>query len=240
MKDITKIFAVLAAITAGTVAYGQEYNYYFNPRNERPHASCRNMDRRSNEMPDYNIRVNIAAEAPLATSRFLYGRSFSSYYYPGDEDLKDMYGDYHGPTYSTGLFGIGADIFLKRWFALSADLNFNFLWNDRYDSFTKDRTGTKTGVAVYFIPRAKFYYLNRPLVRLYGSIGLGVVKYFGFDKLKYIETSYDNVEFKDETFDAAFQISPIGIEFGRRLFGFAEMGAGTMYAGFQFGMGYRF
>ena len=39
---------------------------------------------------------------------------------------------------------------------------------------------------------------------------------------------------------ASAQINPVGIEIGRKLFGFCEAGFGTMYSGAMAGIGYRF
>ena len=36
------------------------------------------------------------------------------------------------------------------------------------------------------------------------------------------------------------QLNPIGVEFGRRFFGMAEMGVGVNYFGGRLGIGYRF
>ena len=84
-------------------------------------------------------------------------------------------------------------------------------------------------------------YMNRRYVRLYGSLGIGAAFYGGFDKLTYSYTdSRGSVQFEDNSFRACGQFSPIGVEFGNKLFGFAEIGIGSLYAGMQAGIGYKF
>lgn len=67
-------------------------------------------------------------------------------------------------------------------------------------------------------------YLNRPSVKLYGSLEGGVFFELG-SKLQVVPD---------------VQLNPIGVEFGRRFFGLAEIGIGMNYAGLRAGIGYRF
>ena len=62
---------------------------------------------------------------------------------------------------------------------------------------------------------------------MYGSLSVGVAKYFGYDEL-------------DGSLRGAFQFSPLGMEFGRWLYGFVETGIGNGYSGIRAGIGYRF
>ena len=38
----------------------------------------------------------------------------------------------------------------------------------------------------------------------------------------------------------SLQVTPVGISVGKKLFGFFELGVGTIYVGGCFGLGYRF
>lgn len=78
-----------------------------------------------------------------------------------------------------------------------------------------------------FIPIAlegRFNYLNRPAVKLYGSLEAGIV------------LSPDS----DTDLIPDVQLNPIGVEFGRRFFGSLELGIGMNYTGIRGGIGYRF
>lgn len=78
-----------------------------------------------------------------------------------------------------------------------------------------------------FIPVAiegRLNYLNRPKVKLYGSLEAGIV----------ISPDADTDLIPD------VQLNPIGVEFGRRFFGSLELGIGMNYTGVRGGIGYRF
>lgn len=198
---------------------------------------------RKPEMPKerWSINVGIGSQSSINVERFTNGL----YHYwdftdSQDGTLSDFYKDYNGPTYSAGSFSLGAEYLVARWFAVSATLGADFLWHDTYDSSSDGLTGKKTGTAISFMPQAKFIYLNRPKLRLYGYIGLGAIKYIGYDKMKYSYKDEYGVHFENESLQPAFQYTPIGVEFGGRLFGFAEAGAGTLFSGIRAGVGYRF
>ena len=67
-------------------------------------------------------------------------------------------------------------------------------------------------------------YLNRPAVKLYGSLELGAFFTIGGD----FEVVPD------------VQLNPFGVEFGKRFFGLVELGVGLNYFGVNAGVGYRF
>lgn len=141
-----------------------------------------------------------------------------------------------GNVRSTGTFIAGVDIKFNRVIAVSVDLGLNAMWCDNYNPETKVLSGNTTGIAVYIFPKAKLYYLDRSLIRLYGTAGFGIGKYFGYPALSdnFGESYYDG------TIKLEGQLVPFGIEIGRKFFGFAEFGAGTVYMGVHVGVGYKF
>lgn len=68
-------------------------------------------------------------------------------------------------------------------------------------------------------------YLNRPAVKLYGSLEAGVFLPIGTGDFQVVPN---------------IQLNPIGVEFGRRLFGLVELGIGLNYVPVRIGVGYRF
>lgn len=73
------------------------------------------------------------------------------------------------------------------------------------------------------MPEFRYNYLVRDLFRLYGSAEVGIL--------------YSAIG-KDVMF--SFQVNPIGMEVGKKFYGFAEIGAGMGYAGGRAGIGFRF
>ena len=94
------------------------------------------------------------------------------------------------------------------------------------DPVTDERIKTSTSLIFQVVPQARFNWVSRDLVKMYSSIGIGAL--IGYDL--------------DKCFDIlpTFQVTPIGIEVGRKVFGFCEGGIGMMYFGGMVGVGYRF
>lgn len=160
---------------------------------------------------------------------FSFGKYYDDYYI-GPSSLSQVYRDYNGPVKTTGTFIGSVDFIFSSGLALSIDGGLGFFWKDIYDGVSGMKKQRETGAALYLMPKFKGYYMRRPLVRLYGSIGLGASKFINFDKLD-----------DDETVAFQTQIVPIGIEVGeKRLFGFMELGFGTVYTGANVGIGYKF
>lgn len=115
--------------------------------------------------------------------------------------------------------------------------SFNHRWSaglgigySGFEMITKDKTTGDVKNRAYFtlLPVTaigRCNYLNRPAVKLYGSLEAGV--FFPID---------------DGEFQIVpnLQLNPIGVEFGRKLFGMVELGIGMNYVPLRVGLGYRF
>lgn len=166
---------------------------------------------------------------PVAAGKYFTRSSYSDMTYGS---MASIYGDYYGAISTAGTLIAGVDFKLNRVVAVTVDLGVNVMWRSSFSGVSQQKTGTDTGVAVYLLPMAKLYYIDRNFFRMYGTAGLGVGIYFG-----YPTNSYDT--FRDRM-KCEVQFVPIGIEFGRKFFGFAELGAGTIFVGAHAGIGYKF
>ena len=173
----------------------------------------------------WNVRIGVGTIMDMTFHGYSYVSSLQTYY-----------SDYHGATMSSGSYSIGGDYLFTRWFALGLELNVEGFWHEGYDGFSRTSTGTCRGAALRVMPQARFIYLNRPVVRLYGYIGVGFTTFLGMNQ------AHDSFSYMPYTyrFGAAGQLSPFGIELGRKLYGFSEIGLGEIYCGVKFGIGYRF
>ena len=91
----------------------------------------------------------------------------------------------------------------------------------------KDTRAVKSSSTINIFPLTaigRYNYLNRPAVKLYGSLELGGMFMF-----------QDDFQVVPDV-----QLNPIGVEFGRRFFGMVELGVGMNYTGIRGGLGYRF
>lgn len=239
MRSFVKFFLVLTALTAGTFSLSAQM---------RVTNWGRERERRFNRQPvkeKWDVRLSVAGAPLHASELFLngfisFGMVDYSLYYGTDNMVAHLYSDYYGPTRTLGAIGVGFDYAVCRWFSVSADLAATTFWRDRYKATNNALAGRDSGTAYYLLPRAKFMYLNRRYVRLYGSVGAGLAFYDGFDRLSYSYNDANGVHFVDRSLRAVGQISPIGVEAGNKVFGFAELGVGSLFAGIQAGIGYKF
>lgn len=141
------------------------------------------------------------------------------------DPLEGLYGDYLGNIYSSGVISAEFNWIFKKWFTFSLGMSTDVLVGTIRDGVTGSNKEVMTGAAVNFLPQTRFTFVSKPVVKLYASVGLGIYA-----------CSFNN----DMSILPAFQLTPIGIMVGRRVFGFAEVGVGTMYSGAMAGIGFRF
>jgi len=151
--------------------------------------------------------------------------AFKNYsYYSYDYPLAYVYGDYYSSTMTAGNITASLDIILSKRCAVSVDLGYTPMWRDAYDGITNQYLYTQRGGALNVLCMFKLFYMVRPVVRLYGDIGVGIAQYFS----------------NDNSLEFAGQLVPFGIEVGKKCFGFVEFGVGSSYMGARGGVGYRF
>lgn len=152
---------------------------------------------------------------------------FSDYedHYWGDTSISDIFSSYDGPTYMTGNIMAEVDLHFRKWFTLSVGVAANGIWKDVYDAQTEKLTGRESGITMTLIPQARFTWARKGMMSFYSSVGIGLKggRFDGYSDL-YL----------------AAQCSPFGFTIGKKLFGFAEVGFGSIYTGGMIGIGYRF
>ena len=189
--------------------------------------------------PRISARVGIGGRPSSALDYFCENTGATGY------NLSGIYGDYHGPTKSSGLITAEIDFALASWFSLGLNFGITHFSHDSYNGITGQITKHRKGNALYVLPAGKFNYYNKASLKLYGSFGFGIGKYAGFDNLK-SSTSFVNsygytvTSESDDTLKFEAQCTPLGIEYGRKIFVFGELGFGTLYNGGRLGVGYRF
>lgn len=159
------------------------------------------------------------------TESFLYTYSWCDCG-PSEPSLRDIYWEYDGAMYTTGAISAEFSWLFRNWFTLSLTAAANISWQNSFDSVSGRRNGTQTAGLVYVLPQCRFNWVRRDLVKMYSSVGIGGV--VGKDMDNYFVIL------------PAAQVSPAGIEIGRKVFGFCELGIGMMYTGAKAGIGFRF
>lgn len=135
-----------------------------------------------------------------------------------------LYRDYEGTRRMIGLFSAEYSINYRKRFTFAVGAYLSSAWNKVYQ-YDGTRKGADVGFGLTIMPAARFKYVNREAFSMYGSAGLGIMAGF-FDDEAYIYPT--------------FQLVPLGLTFGRKVYGFAEFGLGTLYIGANIGAGFRF
>lgn len=148
---------------------------------------------------------------------------------PYDYGSASRYDTYRGPMYTSGAWSLSYAYRFKKWLDFGGYVAY---WG-KYGSTSSNIDNTLLSRdrlhRISVVPVVRFTWLNRPMVRLYSSIGMGIV--FG--------TFSGN--FRESAGRPSFtgQYTPIGIAVGRSFFGFAELGCGSQGT-MMLGIGYRF
>ncbi|MBO4635035.1 MAG: hypothetical protein J5669_06650 [Bacteroidales bacterium] len=86
---------------------------------------------------------------------------------------------------------------------------------------------------VHLLPEVRVYYLERQLLRLYGSAGAGL-------RMRVYTETLDGDKVGKAHFDLSWQLTPIGLELGKQLYFNLYLGFGHTTAPVGLGIGYKF
>ena len=169
----------------------------------------------------HDLRIGIGSPS-LGLGLFVTTYADDYYYKNFREEILDAK-TYDAGTYFTGIYSLSYAYHSRRWLQCGATVNFALLTNPtRYveDNSLKSR---ETGFMVSVMPTFRFVYLYREKVQLYSTVSVGLAG----------GSSGMMLPWADFTL--------IGCTFGRKLFGFVELGSLTGTGGCgRVGIGYRF
>jgi hypothetical protein len=143
----------------------------------------------------------------------------------GGEMLDYIFSDNDGPTYITGNIIAEINFIKKKRWVFSLAFAADGIWKDKYDNTTGQKTGRVSGFSATVMPQARYNWIDREVMKLYSSVGLGL--------------TVGSFEDKTQTW-GSFQLGLLGVQIGRRFFVFGEAACGMLYMGGKFGVGYRF
>lgn len=170
----------------------------------------------------YDVRVGVSGFPLVAdlmsNDSYLVGPEPDEVY---NSPLDYMYSVYDGSTYTTGNITAEFNFLLRRWFTLSLGVSFQDTYNKVFDPVTGQLPGTEHQSTFTFLPQARFSWINTNYVRMYSSLGFGVTV-------------------GPEDITPIIQLSPLGVEAGKKVYGFAELGVGLHFIGGYAGVGFRF
>lgn len=215
---------MLAALTAGISVSAQPYRVWQHDSRAYHGYRIRQANRAK-----FSVKAGWGSNPYLIGERFDEGSVIGSLSFdvvPYRRDMNSIYKDYHGDILSTGSFSGEFNWNCSRIVNMSGIFAMCPMWSASYDGVTGARAGTDFGMAIIMMPNFRLMYCNTPSVRAYSSLGMGFGLYPGFRESP---AAHAEIEF-----------APFGIEIGRKWFGFAELGVGTIYQGIRLGAGYQF
>ncbi|CAK7081262.1 MAG: hypothetical protein PARBA_03476 [Parabacteroides sp.] len=113
---------------------------------------------------------------------------------------------------------------------------FSYSNNDKYILHNKQEIGTYLYSTYTICPSFKYNWYNYNFVNLYSRVNAGVA--IATAKASYVDNKQPQQAYKTKAF-FMYQVSPIGIELGRQIAGFVEVGfghMGTVIAGLRYRM----
>jgi len=122
--------------------------------------------------------------------------------------------------WSTGAIGMEYSYSPKKWVCVGATLSFERTGSQIYLPDKEIKDGETSSYYYSLMGVARFNYLSKKIVTLYGRVGVGYTL-----ALQYYTGTNSYQDYTGGMF--AFQLSPIGVRVGTRVAGFFEAGFGT-------------
>lgn len=132
----------------------------------------------------------------------------------------------YSPRKTSG--GITAAYYYRATYALWVGVAFTYtgLYGDIFDTRTGRKVSSNDMTTISVAPALRLQWLNRPMMRCYSALAIGPA------------VDITSIDDRRETY-LGLSGTIAGVSVGRRLYGFAEVGAG-MQGIFSAGIGYRF
>ena len=156
-------------------------------------------------------------------------RIYVSHPYQGGNDVI-----YNGDLKATPTIELSYFYRFNSWFSLGANFTYMGLYQNEYYVYDRNYAG-KSGIHSFALtPRVRFDWYRSKYVNLYSTVGVGLILNNNYDK------DFNN-QLTNNYLDpwVAVDFTPIGVMAGKKLFGYAELGASASGWG-RIGIGYRF
>lgn len=172
-----------------------------------------------NFVPKHDLRVGIGTLS-LSTSFILNDEWYVDNLYRNFRQNMATADTYLTPRTFVGNYSFSYTYHHLRWLQYGGTVTFGATTRWRKDAFTGEKIENLSHHAVAAMPSVRFVWFYREKVQLYSSISLGVI------------TDFDEAYIWGD-------MALIGCSFGRKIFGFVELGGGMAGAA-RIGLGYRF
>lgn len=170
-----------------------------------------------NFAPKHDLRIGIGAAS--VTSIFAFDVGFDDYYYDFRQEMERA-DTYLTPRTFVGNYSLSYTYHDRRWLQYGGTVSFGASTRWRKDAATGKKVENLSRYALAVMPSVRFVWFYREKVQLYSSLSLGVV------------TDFDEAYIWGD-------VALVGCSFGRKVFGFVELGGG-MTGSARIGLGYHF
>ena len=172
----------------------------------------------------HDIRVGLGATG--LSMLFYLDTTFDANFPSDNETMSDLLAHYrfnYGELRLTPVISLEYSYAVNDWFAIGVKGSYVSMYRTRTHAHTGERYGRVAISAVNAMVNARFQWLNRDIVKMYSSLGLGAMTSFGLVK----ETFF----FYDATW--------VGLSVGEKVYGYFEFGGGASGVA-RAGLGVRF
>jgi len=172
----------------------------------------------------HDIRVGLGATG--LSLLFYLDTTFDANFPSDNETMSDILAHYrfnYGELRLTPVISLEYSYAVNDWFAIGVKGSYVSMYRTRTHAHTGERHGRVAISAVNAMVNARFQWLNRDIVKMYSSLGLGAMTAFGLAQ----ETFF----FYDATW--------IGLSVGEKVYGYFEFGGGASGVA-RAGLGVRF
>lgn len=164
----------------------------------------------------------------LADGLFHHNEYDPLYYYS-----KDRFRDYRGKSISIGVLTLQYNWNFNAKRSLGLNVGWDQVFGKVYDGMTDEVKGWQKSYGITFYPEYRRIWNPYSKVKVYLSVSAGLgAGFFNNCKREYNPGDWSVVPI--------LQFTPVGISFGGKIFGFAEITEGTYIFGGRAGIGYKF
>lgn len=172
----------------------------------------------------HDIRVGLGATG--LSMLFYLDTTFDELFSPSNETMSDILAHYrfdYGKLRLTPVISLEYSYAVNDWFAIGVKGSYVSMYRTRRHAHTGERYGRVSLTAVNAMINARFQWLNRDIVKMYSSLGLGAMASVGLAREKFF--------FYDATW--------VGLSVGEKVYGYFEFGGGASGIA-RAGLGVRF
>ena len=162
----------------------------------------------------------------------------------GNRALYQMYDGYLRNVYHSG--GLYADIGWspRYWLTVHVSITDSMYWGAKYDSMTDKPSGNIFVNQLSVMPGVRFQWSVGGIVMLHAGVGFGLGLFSNSKGFSDVVSAGELYSPGDMSLQYQYEVVPIGVRVGKRLYGFADITVGSTGsgsgAGFRAGIGYGF